>query len=194
MILDVVLSGALVGLFTAAFIKQCSEMAAGKTLDLAGEEMDRVLARIRGEKVDEPETEAVLDALMKFEMETKVRTAQHLLNETESDGNLAVQECRSAMKLQIKEIEEFLVLIQHELEAHRKRWFQKWLFSNVRPMLDKIKSKLDSLDDKVNLLLRLKLFASVVRNEKNNHDNAVIRKSVGLFDEPAERDGQLIST
>jgi hypothetical protein len=159
MVLDMVLGGAIVGLFTASLLSQASNRAANRTIDLASEEMDRIIRKWRGENLGDPETKAVLRLLDNYDLEAKARIALLLIKQLEDDPNPTIHVCLDAIRSKIKEIEKILIEIKVELVEHRQRWLHEFLFSNARPMLDSLKRKLDSLDRKIDLLVKLKMIS-----------------------------------
>jgi len=156
MVLEALFGGALLGLFSGALMSQMTTRMASKTLDVATEEAERVMAKLRGEEHGDPETKCVVRALHNHELEWRIKLARLVILEFKDDSSAAVRCCVEQLQTIVTEVEEILRDIRIELQEHRKRRFNEFLFSNVRPMLNVLREKLDSIDQKVMLLISVK--------------------------------------
>jgi hypothetical protein len=159
MVLDIVVGGALVAMFTASLITQASSRAANRTLDFAVEEVDRVVSALKGEMKEDPETKFVLRVLTSLDLENKIKLTNLLLQQMKGDEGsfTTIKECSEQIENKIVEIEEILRDIKVELFEHSQLYLHEYRFSNVRPMLDTLKTKINTLDYKVDLIIKLKL-------------------------------------
>lgn len=188
MLIESLFGGAALGVFTAAFVNQLTARAANETIDLATEEVSRIVAWLRGIKTGDPEVAWLLRAISTLDLEARVRVAQMLTNFLESDHNAIVRNCVKDLRFLIKGIEITLRDIKVDLIDHQKKWLHEWKFSNIRPMGDDLKVQLDSLDKKVQLLYRITLIAAVSEQKPIPEDREVKKMLPNAI--PPDQDSQ----
>src|SRR5690349_21059501 len=130
--LDFLLGGAIGTFVSAALVNQFSNRVAGETINVASEEVNRFMDRIKGDKND-PETKYVIKSYGLFDLGAKVKLSQKILSEVEECENPTVQLCVQELKKTNKEIDEIILNIEDELQRHSERWFKNYRFSNVGP-------------------------------------------------------------